>query len=159
MLKKKAGRIINISSVVGQIGNPGQVSLLCAHALSLARACALSLVPFPVSLLSRALSLSLARSSLSLSLRTPTPSSFLSPCPSSFTLSLSSVRSLCVSHTHSHSYSLPLSPPPDSFVVIPWVARSHSGCPAMHLCARHVQQCVCVSKTNYPLTSVNLYEC
>jgi 3-oxoacyl-[acyl-carrier protein] reductase len=25
MLKKKAGRIINISSVVGQIGNPGQV--------------------------------------------------------------------------------------------------------------------------------------
>jgi NAD(P)-dependent dehydrogenase (short-subunit alcohol dehydrogenase family) len=27
MLKKKAGRIINISSVVGQIGNPGQVSV------------------------------------------------------------------------------------------------------------------------------------
>ena len=29
MLKKKAGRIINISSVVGQIGNPGQVQLIC----------------------------------------------------------------------------------------------------------------------------------
>jgi hypothetical protein len=28
MLKKRAGRIINISSVVGQIGNPGQVSTL-----------------------------------------------------------------------------------------------------------------------------------
>ena len=28
MLKKKAGRIINISSVVGQIGNPGQVLVL-----------------------------------------------------------------------------------------------------------------------------------
>ena len=28
MLKKKTGRIINISSVVGQIGNPGQVGTL-----------------------------------------------------------------------------------------------------------------------------------
>ena len=30
MLKKKSGRIINISSVVGQIGNPGQANYAAA---------------------------------------------------------------------------------------------------------------------------------
>eukprot|EP00960_Hanusia_phi_P078192 768792-Hanusia_phi.AAC.9 len=30
MLKKRAGRIINISSVVGQIGNPGQANYAAA---------------------------------------------------------------------------------------------------------------------------------
>jgi 3-oxoacyl-[acyl-carrier protein] reductase len=30
MLKKRSGRIINISSVVGQIGNPGQANYAAA---------------------------------------------------------------------------------------------------------------------------------
>ena len=143
MLQNKAGRIINMSSILGQFGAPCQVSLCLLRALTLS-------FFFPsLSSLSHVLSLSLSRFSLLLSLSIPPlllVSSLLLPLRSSPLVCFLSIYLL---HACVHSYSPPLSPSPrgpSPRPPAPALSMNLAGWPMAHSLALGVPSNACSSQ-------------
>jgi len=144
MLQNKAGRIINMSSILGQFGAPCQVSF------SLLRALTLSFFFLSLSSLSHVLSLSLSLAFLSCC-RSQFPLLFWSPpFPSLFAHPRSSAFSLFISCTHAFTLTLLLScPAREGFPrapPAPALSMNLAGWPMAHSLALGVPSNVCPSQ-------------